>query len=242
MRKKDLPDYGKNDINIIARYIGIRDGIIDSKTMEMIETAGKMLRQDAAPAYVYAMKEIIEKEGGIGFPGLTLVLEGEDIKNLLAASEKAILLCATLGPKVDARIRQLQVNDVALALVYDASASVAIDGYCDSIQEEIKEKLPGYKHTMRFSPGYGDLPLEVQGDFLRAVNAEKRAGVSLTAGGMLTPIKTITAVFGLEKTEGGSTDFAEAVNEEKGRAGCGEKITCEECPRNKNCSMSALRS
>ena len=51
--------------------------------------------------------------------------------------------------------------------------------------------------TWRFSPGYGDLPLETQGDFLRTVDAEKRLGVTLSPGGLCIPTKTVTAVIGL---------------------------------------------
>lgn len=224
------------DRRTICRYIGIRDGKPDEQTEKLIDEAIKLLEEDIAPAQVYAAHDCIKTEEGVKLSGCALVLAGNDIKSLLAESDRAVLLCATLGPGVDARIRQLQVSNVALALVYDAAASVAIDDYCDGIQAEIREKLPDMKHTMRFSPGYGDLPLESQGDFLRAVNAEKRAGVRLTAGGMLTPIKTITAVFGLVPADKES-DSDEKVSK---KPHCGTPEACSICDRKSTCSLSCI--
>ena len=98
------------------------------------------------------------------------------------------------------------------------------------MQAEIAEKLPDYAQTMRFSPGYGDMPLSVQGEFLSCINAEKRCGVSVTEGGMLTPIKTITAVFGLEKKG--------ALDENQIKKGCGTEEACSICERKDSCSLS----
>ena len=229
----------KHDRATICRYIGIKSGVPDEQTEKLIDEAEKLLNSDARPAWVYSGHDCIVTEGGVKIDGCALTLAGRDIRKLLENSEKAVLLCATLGSAVDARLRQLQVKNVALALVYDAAASVAIDEICDAVQDEIKEKLPDFEHTMRFSPGYGDLPLESQGDFLRAVNAEKRAGVRLTGGGMLTPIKSITAVFGLlaakNAAEGGEKTATYR------RKGCGTKEACTVCPRKDACSLSYFK-
>ena len=81
----------------------------------------------------------------------------------------------------------------------DACASVRIDAYIDEfVRNEI---LPGLneneKLTSRFSPGYGDLNMNVTEDIIAILNAAKRIGLSVTKSLMMTPIKSVTAIIGL---------------------------------------------
>ena len=50
---------------------------------------------------------------------------------------------------------------------------------------------------MRFSPGYGDLPLEVSDKLLDALNAKKEIGINMTKSFMLVPVKSVTAIIGI---------------------------------------------
>ena len=49
----------------------------------------------------------------------------------------------------------------------------------------------------RYSPGYGDLSLEVQSEVLKVLNADKILGIKLGANLLMTPKKSITAVQGV---------------------------------------------
>lgn len=51
----------------------------------------------------------------------------------------------------------------------------------------------------RFSPGYGDFPLECQQGIAAALELSKRIGVMLTDRLMMTPSKSVTAVMGLSQ-------------------------------------------
>jgi 5-methyltetrahydrofolate--homocysteine methyltransferase len=51
--------------------------------------------------------------------------------------------------------------------------------------------------TMRFSPGYGDVPLIASEGILEILNAKKRIGMGLTESSMLIPIKSVTAFIGI---------------------------------------------
>lgn len=233
-----MADLGTIDKNIVARYIGMKESAPDESLFALMDEAEKMLIKDAEPAHIYKRFALEKSEKGICLSGTALTLPGNDIAGLLKDCNEAILLCATLGSKVDARIRKLSVSDVAMMLVYDAAASVAVDNICDGLESEIKEKLPDTELTMRFSPGYGDLPLELQESFLNVLDTKKRAGVSLTEGGMLTPVKTVTAVIGLKrkrKTEGRLADNMVLPGEKRG---CGRYGTCKECKRKESCLMA----
>lgn len=65
------------------------------------------------------------------------------------------------------------------------------------MQREIAQAVPGLYLKPRFSPGYGDWQLEDQQKILQLLNCEKKIGLTLTDGYMLTPVKSVTAVIGL---------------------------------------------
>ena len=75
----------------------------------------------------------------------------------------------------------------------------------------------------RFSPGYGDWPLEDQLDMIRLTEAYK-IGLSLSTSLMLIPRKSITAIIGLYKET--TSQAKEKTNHTtKGCANC-NKLDC----------------
>ena len=106
---------------------------------------------------------------------------------------------------------------MAKAVVVDSMASVDIEKFMDKIEDELKERYKGLYFTNRFSPGYGDYPLEKQREVVKILNTEKKLGLSLTDSLLLNPTKSVT---GLNK------------NEVKGKINCTSK--CMKCG-NKNC-------
>ena len=224
------------DRKIVSRYLGLKPNEVNEVMTGLIDEAEALVKKDSEVYYVCGIYDIVKKEEGIGFDEVELILKGNDIAKHLEGCEKAVLLCATLSGHVDTRIRSLQITNMPLALVYDACASVAIDQACDSIQNYVRERLPEYVQTTRFSPGYGDLPISLQGELLAAVDAGKRCGVGLTEGGMLTPLKTITAIFGLKSLSSLMEGEFSAFIPEKG--GCGDESVCSKCKANDKCSMA----
>ena len=102
-----------------------------------------------------------------------------------------MLFCGTLGPNVDRAIRKHRLHP-SLALVWDAVGTAAIEQLCDDFCSHLpKPQRP------RFSPGYGDLPLETQGPLLQLLEAERLLGVGLTDSLLMTPTKSVTAFVGL---------------------------------------------
>ncbi|MCH5192909.1 MAG: methionine synthase [Oscillospiraceae bacterium] len=179
------------------RYMGLK-GEISREISDMADECEKRLLEAAIPRYYWVYAEISEvSEDAVTLKGYKLVLRGRDISAHLKDCFGVALLCATLGEGVDRLLRTVQAEDMAKALMVDALASAAAEQVCDAAENEIRDRFPGKYTTWRFSPGYGDFPLECQGDFLAAVNAMRTVGVFLTAGGLLTPTKSVTAVVGL---------------------------------------------
>ena len=48
-----------------------------------------------------------------------------------------------------------------------------------------------------FSPGYGDLPLDLQREIFAALDCPKRIGVSLNESLLMSPSKSVSAIIGL---------------------------------------------
>lgn len=209
------------------RYMGLHaqpDGVM----LAAADVCEKRLLSAIRPHYTYKVCPIREEAHGIVCEGTSLVLTGTDIRRQLAGCDRAVLLCATLSAGADTCIRVAGAQDVLHGMMTDAMASALTEQLCDAAEGEILSRFPELHATWRFSPGYGDLPLDLQGDFLRAVDAEKRLGVTLSAGGLCIPTKTVTAILGLS-----GHDIP------KGRRGCAVcnlRTTCPYRAKGVHCS------
>lgn len=192
------------------RYLGAKAMSPDNMTNELMDRAEEDILKVCRPAYTFTE---IEKTSPI--------LGGEDIQKVLKSCQKAVVIAATLGMYIDKLMRKIQITDMAQAVVFDALASVAIEQFMDKIELELKERYKGYYFTNRFSPGYGDYPLEKQRDIVRLLQTEKKIGLNLTNSLMLNPSKSVTAIIGLSKTKTGDESLK-----------C--KSKCDRC-NNKNC-------
>ena len=181
------------------RYLGIK-GVPDNATIQLAYECEKILLAEMAPKFCWAYADIFENsDNSVKLSGYALSLSGNDLSAHLDGCCGAVLLAATLGNGVDMLLRKTQAQDMAKAVILDAMASAAIEQVCDEAEKEIAEKMENKHFTWRFSPGYGDFPIEVQKDFLTALNAQKVIGLCASQSGMLTPTKSVTAVIGVHE-------------------------------------------
>ena len=65
---------------------------------------------------------------------------------------------------------------------WDCCGSAAIEAVCDQAEREITEAMGEPIHlTDRFSPGYGDLPILLQDELIRTVDAPRKIGLTVTS-------------------------------------------------------------
>lgn len=183
------------------RYLGYGDNAPDAAMTALLDSCEAQLRAAIRPQYLLRQFSIARIPEGISFLGTSLVFPGHSLREHLEGCDRAVLLCATLSSGADACIRAAQVTDMARALVLDALASAAIEQVCERAEAALHESLPKTYMTWRFSPGYGDFPLSVQGEFLNVMDAGKRIGLCATDTSLLTPRKSVTAVIGLSDSE-----------------------------------------
>ncbi|MDR0918853.1 MAG: hypothetical protein LBM93_06325 [Oscillospiraceae bacterium] len=154
--------------------------VVDENILFLLEKGKDMLEKVLKPKFC---SKICNYNG---------ILIGEDIKNHLKNSKEIFFLAATLGVEVDKLINKTSLTDLTLSFCIDSLADTAIENFCDEIENNIREK-----HTSRFSPGYGDYPIEIQPKFLNFLNSNKQIGLSCTDTYIMTPRKSVTAVIGL---------------------------------------------
>lgn len=147
--------------------------------------------------FTFRVFDISPCEDGISLSGSTMKLTGHDISSLLEGCTKAALICATAGADVDKLIRAAQVSDMAEAVVIDAMAGCAVESVCDAAEEKIRAEYPAMFMTWRYSPGYGDLPITLQKQFLDVTNASRLIGLCTNDSFVLNPKKSVTAIVGL---------------------------------------------
>lgn len=181
------------------RYMGHR-GEVPPTLKELVLKCEKQLLEVIRPAYIFKCFDIEYTDGGIRVLNTSLTFKGNDIKNHLEDCSRAVLMCATIGAEADKLIRLTEISDISAAFVMDSLASAAVEQVCSQADNIIKETFPTEFLTWRFSPGYGDFPIEIQRDFLDVMNAQKRIGLNVGSGNILIPRKSVTAVAGLSRT------------------------------------------
>lgn len=118
-------------------------------------------------------------------------------KNLyknLSGCKEAYVFSVTVGIGVDRLLSRLNLLSQSKHFITDALSSAAVESFCDYVNEMLaKNKIT----KPRFSPGYGDLPLEIQPDILKVLSADKTLGITLNESLFMTPVKSITAIMGV---------------------------------------------
>lgn len=185
------------EINVknVLRYMGVR-GEADENTLALALKAIELGKKIATPRMSTVILPVERKEGKLFVGGAEL--SGESAKKLLKDSQRAGLLTVTAGHAIDDEVRKLAVKSAALSLALDAVGTEIVEITADGAEEELKKALgEGVRLTYRFSPGYGDMPLDFNAAILRLTDAQRRTGVTGVDGQLLAPSKSVTAIVGV---------------------------------------------
>ncbi len=127
-----------------------------------------------------------------------VTLQSRDLGRNLEGCSQVALLAATIGPQVDALIRRHSSLDPVYASILQATGAMYIEELVDLVNSEIKKiaAAQGLKTKPRYSPGYGDVPLQVQKDFFRLLPCT-RIGLTLMDTLIMAPEKSVTAFVGI---------------------------------------------
>lgn len=216
------------------RYLGYGQSEPDEATLSIACQCEEQLLREIQIKYTYKYFNILsfqegEDENYVELEGVNLKLEGSSITEHLRGCRGVIMMAVTLSSGVDRLIGKLSVSSMAKAVVADSMANAAIEQACDMVEEELIKNFEGKKFTFRFSPGYGDLSLGIQDEFLRVLDAGKRIGVNMTNSGLMTPCKSVTAIIGVSDNE--------VATKKRGCVVCNMKDTCAFRKRGSHCGF-----
>lgn len=186
--------------NEALRYLGIKQALPALESG--LRRAGELTLRAAAPRGIWHRFPLERTGTALRFAGIQAVSRA--LWDHLEGCGEVYLLAATLGIGVDRLLERLAVTDMSLAVMAQACAAALLEDWCDRYQEQIGREVAdeGLFLRPRFSPGYGDLPLDTQPGLLAALDAGKRIGLTATAAHMLAPTKSVTAIIGLSPDAG----------------------------------------
>lgn len=150
------------------------------------EVAGTEAREDGTPV--------------IRLSGTALELVGSSIKRHLDGAVAVGVMAVTVGMGVERELRRLSLTDSVAQVIFDAAATTAVERAADACEASLvaDARERGLYTNFRFSPGYGDLPMETQPTLLATLDAQRRLGITLAPKSLLmTPTKSVTAVVGM---------------------------------------------
>lgn len=202
------------------RYMGWQSEP-DAAFSALVDDCEQLLRKAVHPMMTYRLLPLERKENALSAGEIPL--PGRDIARHLEGCDRILLMAATLSGQADQLIHRAGVSDMTRSLAMDALASAGIEQICNRAETIFHEKLPDLYFTWRFSPGYGDLPLELQPLILQLLDAQKRLGLTVTDENILIPRKSVTAIIGLS-----------AQPLKKGSRGCTTCRMREKCAFRKN--------
>ena len=216
------------DLDEALRYLGI-PAPAPAALREQAERLSQKLCAALRPRWVWRMFPLERTEAGFALADTGITLTGGTARTMLGQCHSAALLACTLGAEFDALLRSEQARDMSGAAVLDALGSAYVEAGCDGAEQEIAGRLPGKYLTDRFSPGYGDLPLSLQGALCTLLDTPRRLGVTVAESFLMNPCKSVTAVIGLADTPQPARV--------RGCAFCAMRETCELRKRGKTCGL-----
>ena len=176
----------------ILRYAGCKEisGETAALTKECIgETENKLTYK------VCYCRLSVEVRGNLCDFGL-FSFSSEKLALNLSGCKSAVLFAATVGVEIDRLIAKYSRISPAKALMLGAIGAERIEALCDAFCADVAAEY-NLKLKPRFSPGYGDLPIECQKDIFSILSPEKHIGLFLTDSLLMSPSKSVTAIVGL---------------------------------------------
>ena len=129
-----------------------------------------------------------------------VTFSSKKLSALLKDCPEAALMGATAGSAIMEAIQEkTSQDDLATAVVYDATASEMVDAALDWIMDYLNQQVrrDGKKLLpRRFSAGYADFKLENQKMIYEKLQMDK-IGVAITSSFILLPEKSVTAISGI---------------------------------------------
>ena len=188
-----VPKIDKEEIRRYAR-MGAMSSESDLLLDRAIEETVPLLTYKAC----YAEFPINISDNTVAFPFTEI--KSHDLANRFIGCDKAIIIVTTIGIGADRLVEKYKKVSPAKAFIINAVCTERIESLTDKAQNEIASEYQklGFSLTKRYSPGYGDLPLEFQKNVFSVLSPEKNLGATLNDSLLMSPSKSVSAIIGIK--------------------------------------------
>ena len=193
----------QSDYSETARYLGYQKvSVPDAEVSSIIKEAAEELLQIIKPQAVFEQFDLsVEFDEAVGIGEVCFAdvkIASKDLARNLRNCSKVVIFASTIGSQCDLLIKREQIKNPVKAAVLQAAGAMYIEKCVDLLNEKIRVQAEsqGKKVRPRFSPGFGDVSLEVQKDFFRLLPCQK-IGLTLMDTLIMSPEKSVTAFVGI---------------------------------------------
>ncbi|MBQ3264171.1 MAG: hypothetical protein IJH07_00195 [Ruminococcus sp.] len=188
----DAPAWNRREIKRYARIQGTEityDTLID----DCIAEAGSALSYRVCYSILPVNTENnVLYLGNIPSPYQTIIKAIRD-------AQEVLLFAATVGAPFDRLIQRYSLLEPSKSLILQAIGAERAESLCDAFCERMNTELSAAEKclTPRVSPGYGDIPLEMQKNIFSVLDCPRKIGLTLDSSLMMSPSKSVTAIAGI---------------------------------------------
>ncbi len=198
-------DVASVDRTEVLRYLGYSgqpmtpeldarvDGVV-TRCLDIARSAGVWRIFDVA-----GRRSLADGRPAVQLEGTSLELIGESMRAHMEGAVSVAVMAVTAGMTVERELRRLSLTDPVEQCIFDAAGTTVVERAADACEASVvaAAHAAGLYTNFRFSPGYGDMPLDTQPVLLAALDAQRRLGITLSKSLLMTPTKSVTAVVGL---------------------------------------------
>ncbi len=170
----------------VLKFLGCQSEIkLDEYTNLLVDKALEEIKVLSDFKYVYGHFAEIQD----------FMAENAAYRNYLSGATEYLLCATTLGVAVDRRLKRLQLENMASAVVFDAVANV----YLERLADEFERTLDFPSLGFRFCPGYGGTAISDNRKIAELIHAE-RIGITFLDSGLMLPLKSMVGIVKIGST------------------------------------------
>ena len=189
----------EKDFNEVFRYLGYKKiDKPDLLTKELVQQCTMEMFPLINPKAVFEIFPLQVNNDNETISFADLSFKSHDLCRNLNGCIKVGILASTIGPQVDNLIHRYEKIDTAKAAIMQGTGAMYIEKLVDYTNNEIEKmaRIEDGRCKPRYSPGYGDVSLEIQKEFFRLLPCSK-IGLTLMDSLIMAPEKSVTAFAGI---------------------------------------------